>query len=202
VALLALAIPFAVRAAIAQRVDRQRKLFSEQLADNLQVIASGMRAGHSFVGALSLAVDDSPEPAKRELARVVADEQLGVPIEDTLEVVARRMKSDDFRQAVLVATLQRETGGNTAEVIDRVADSIRERAELRRVVRTLTAQGRMSRWVVTCLPLGLLGIITAINPGYMEPLFTTGTGQLLLVLSAGMVLAGSVIIGRIVDFDA
>jgi tight adherence protein B len=199
--LVALAIPFGVRAFVAHRVDRQRKAFADQLADNLQVIASGMRAGHSFAGALSLAVDDSPEPAKRELARVVADERLGVPIEDTMELVARRMKNDDLRQAVLVATLQRETGGNTAEVIDRIADTIRERAELRRVVRTLTAQGRLSRWVVTALPLGLIAVISLINPGYMDPLFNTATGQLLLALSTGMVIAGSLMIGRIVDFD-
>jgi tight adherence protein B len=199
-ALIALAIPFVVRAVIAQKVDKQRKLFADQLADNLQVIASGMRAGHSFAGALSLAVQDSPEPAKTELGRVVADERLGVPLEDALDLVSRRMKSDDLQQAVLVAMLQRETGGNMAEVIDRVADTIRERAELRRIVRTLTAQGRMSRWVVTVLPLGLLAIITLINPDYMEPLYTTGTGQMLLVLGVGMVVAGSLVIRRIVDF--
>ncbi len=201
VSLLALAIPPSVRALVISRADKQRRLFAEQLADNLHVIASGMRAGHSFAGAMSLAVDESPEPAKSELARVVADERLGVPLEDALEVVARRMQNDDLRQAVTVATLQRETGGNTAEVIDRVAETIRERGELRRIVRTLTAQGRLSRWVVTFLPVGLLAIITAINPGYMEPLFTTATGQTLLVLGVGMLAAGSLLIKRIVDFD-
>jgi tight adherence protein B len=201
VSLLAISIPLAVRAAVSARVEKQRGLFAEQLADNLHVVASGMRAGHSFAGAMSLAVEDSPEPAKSELARVVADERLGVPLEDALEVVARRMRNDDLRQAVTVATLQRETGGNTAEVIDRVADTIRERGELRRMVRTLTAQGRLSRWVVTFLPFGLLAAITAINPGYMEPLYTTTVGQMLLVLGVAMIATGSLLIKRIVDFD-
>jgi tight adherence protein B len=199
-ALLAVAIPFSVRALIQHKLDAQRKLFADQLADNLQVIASAMRAGHSFAAALSLAAEDSPEPAKRELGRVVADERLGVPLEDALAVVVRRMQSDDLEQAVLVAMLQRETGGNMAEVVDRVADTIRERGELRRIVRTLTAQGRLSRWVVTALPVGLLAIITVVNPGYMKPLYTTSTGQLLLVLGFAMVAVGSLLIRRIVDF--
>jgi len=85
-------------------------------------------------------------------------------------------------------------------VIDRIADTIRERAELRRIVHTLTAQGRMSRWVVTALPVALLLIITAINPSYMKPLYVTSTGHTLLVLAAFMLVIGSLVIKRIVDF--
>jgi tight adherence protein B len=199
-ALLGLAVPLAARAIIKHRLEAQRKLFADQLADNLQVIASAMRAGHSFVGALSIAVEDSPEPTRTEFRRVVADENLGVQLEETLGVVARRMESDDLGQTLLVAMLQRETGGNMAEVIDRIADTIRERAELRRIVHTLTAQGRMSRWVVTALPVALLLIITAINPSYMKPLYVTSTGHTLLVLAAFMLVIGSLVIKRIVDF--
>ena len=199
-ALLGLAVPLAARAIIKHRLEALRKLFADQLTDKLQVIASAMRAGHSFVGALSIAVEDSPEPTRTEFRRVVADENLGVPLEETLGVVARRMESDDLGQTLLVAMLQRETGGNMAEVIDRIADTIRERAELRRIVHTLTAQGRMSRWVVTALPIGLLLIITAINPSYMKPLYVTSTGHALLVLAAFMLVIGSLVIKRIVDF--
>jgi tight adherence protein B len=199
-ALLGFGVPLAVRGFLRYKLEAQRKLFADQLADNLQVIASAMRAGHSFAGALSIAVEDSPEPARTEFRRVVADEKLGVPLEETLGVVARRMESDDLKQTMLVAMLQRETGGNMAEVIDRVAETIRERAELRRTVHTLTAQGRMSRWVVTALPIALLLIITAINPSYMEPLYTTSTGHGLLVVAATMLVLGSLVIKRIVDF--
>jgi tight adherence protein B len=197
-ALVGFGVPLGVRAYIKRRLERQRRLFADQLADNLQVIASAMRAGHSFVGALAVAVDDAPEPAKTEFRRVVADERLGVPLEDALGVVVRRMQSRDLEQVVLVATLQRQTGGNAAEVIDRVAETIRERSELRRIVRILTAQGRMSRWVVTALPVALLLMITLMNPRYMDPLYGTALGHVLLAISAAMVAAGSFVIKRIV----
>jgi tight adherence protein B len=200
-ALLALGVPAVVRNIIARKADGQRKLFSEQLAENLQVIASAMRAGHSFIGALSVATEDAPEPAQSEFRRAVADEKLGVPLDDTLSLIAGRMRSRDLEQVVLVALLQRETGGNTAEVIDRVAETIRHRSDLRRTVKTLTTQGRMARWIVSLLPPGLLAAISVINPGYLEPLFTDPVGNVLLVLGSGMVIAGSLIIKRIVNIE-
>ena len=196
---IALFIPFTVRWFLKRKLTRRRKQFSEQLPDNLQVLSSALRAGHSFVGALSVVVDDSPSPSREEFRRVIADEQLGVPLQDALDEVARRMDNRDLEQVSIVASLQRETGGNTAEVLDRVTDTIRERFELRRLVKTLTAQGRMSRWVVTALPIVLLGIITLINPNYMDPLYHTSTGRALLVAAGFFVVLGSVVIGRIVN---
>src|SRR5205814_2429226 len=178
---VAVVIPFGVRSLLKRKLARQRKLFAEQLPDNLQVLASALRAGHSFIGALSVVVNDAPEPARTEFSRVVADEQLGVPIEDALRVVVERMDNRELEQVALVAALQRETGGNTAEVLDRVTDTIRERFELRRTVNTLTAQGRMSRWVLTLLPIGLLVIITLINPGYINIMYSSVAGRILLV---------------------
>ena len=197
--LLALAIPFLVRAVVKRKVQKQRDLFGEQLADNLQVIASAMRAGHSFAGALAVAAQDAPEPARSEFQRVIGDEKLGVPMDEALTKVVRRMESPDLEQVVLTAGLQREAGGNAAEVIDRVAETLRERFELRRMVQTLTAQGRMSRWVVSFIPGALLLIITAMNPGYMAPLYETSTGHLLLAVAGAMVVAGSLVIKRIVE---
>jgi tight adherence protein B len=199
-ALAALAIPFGVRIFIRRRVDHVRNQFAEQLPDNLQVLASALRAGHSLVGALSVVVDDAPEPSRSEFRRVVADEQLGVPLDHSLTVVARRMDNRDLDQVSLVATLQRDTGGNTAEVLDRVTDTVRARFELRRLVKTLTAQGRMSRWVVSLLPVGLFAVITLMNPGYLHPLYTHTSGRILLVISAIMITSGSLIIRRIVNF--
>jgi tight adherence protein B len=196
---LAVLVPIGVRSLLQRKLAHQRKLFAEQLPDNLQVLASALRAGHSFIGALSVVVNDAPEPAKSEFQRVVADEQLGVPIDDALHVVVERMQSRELEQVALVAALQRETGGNTAEVLDQVTDTIRERFELRRTVQTLTAQGRMSRWVLTFLPLFLLLAITLINPGYMSVMYDSSTGQVLLVLSAISVISGSFVIKRIVN---
>jgi tight adherence protein B len=198
VALFALAVPFVVRGLIRRRADRVRARFAEQLPDNLQVLASALRAGHSLVGALSVVVDDAPEPARSEFHRVIADEQLGIPLEESLLKVAERMDNRDLEQVALVASLQRRTGGNTAEVLDQVTETIRERFELRRMVKTLTAQGRLSRWIVSFLPLALLLAILAINPNYVKPLFTHGSGRVLLAVAAVMVILGSVVIGRIV----
>ena len=197
--LVGLAVPFAVRGLIMYKIEKKRRAFGDQLPDNLDVVASGLRAGHSLVGGLSLVVNDAAEPSKSEFQRVVADEQLGVPLEDALSVVARRMKSRDVEQVALVSSLQRETGSNSAEVLDRVIESIRERAALRRLVRSLTAQGRMSRWVVTFLPVGLLLAISAINPTYMRPLFTHTSGRVVLTIGAIMIISGSLLIKKIVN---
>jgi tight adherence protein B len=196
---IAIAIPFAVRSQLKRRLAKRRLLFAEQLPDNLNVLASALRAGHSFIGALSVVVNDAAEPSKSEFQRVIADEQLGVSIDEALHVVVERMDSRELEQVALVAALQRETGGNTAEVLDRVTETIRERFELRRTVKTLTAQGRMSRWVLTSLPLFLFIVINLINPSYMKILYTETGGKVLLVLAALSVTAGSFVIKRIVN---
>lgn len=196
---LALLVPFIIWGVIRRKVERKRSLFAEQLPDNLAVLASALRAGHSFVGALSVVVEDAPEPAQTEFRRVVADERLGMPLETALEVVAERMNNEDLKQVGLVAVLQRESGGSTAEVLERVVDTVRERQELRRLVRTLTAAGRMSRWVVSGLPLVLIGAIALLNPGYLKPLFQHTSGRIMVVFAALLVISGSYVIKRIVD---
>jgi tight adherence protein B len=108
------------------------------------------------------------------------------------------MECRDLQQVMLVATLQRETGGNTAEVVDRVADTVRERADLRRLIQTLTAQGRISRWIVSALPIVLGLAITVINPSYLDPLFKTGTGHAMLVLAVLLLIGGSMVIKKII----
>jgi tight adherence protein B len=195
----AFAVPFLVRSYCRFALRKVRLQFEEQLPDNLQVLASALRAGHSFVGALSVVAADSSEPSKREFTQVVADEQLGVPLEDSLREVARRMASSDLEQVALVAELQRQTGGNMAEVLERVIDTIRGRFDLRRLVRTLTAQGRMARWILTLLPAVLAAFISLLNPHYIAPLFTTSGGQIVLTIAIVMVILGSLAIKRIVD---
>jgi tight adherence protein B len=198
-AVFALAIPWGVRSLLKRKLRKRREAFSEQLPDNLQVLASGLRAGHSIVGALSLVVEESDEPSRSEFRRVIADEQLGVPLEDAIDAVVRRMDNHDLEQVALVAALQRRTGGSAAEVLDRVTETIRERFELRRLVKGLTAQGRLSRWIVSLLPPALMAVISLINPHYLDPLFKTSGGRLLLLLGTCMVVAGSVVIKKIVE---
>jgi tight adherence protein B len=192
-------VPFALRSFVQRRVERRRRAFADQLPDNLQMLASALRAGHSFVGALSVVVDDCAEPARSEFRRVIADEQLGVSLDDALNVVVERMANRDLEQIAIVAALQRQTGGNTAEVLDRVTETVRERSKLRGLVRTLTAQGRASRWIVSALPVVLLGLIMVINPHYLDPMFSHALGRAMLVAAAVMIVAGSLVIRRIVN---
>jgi tight adherence protein B len=200
-ALFALAIPYLVREWVLRTLARRRKRFAEQLPDALQVIASALRSGHSFAGALAVVVESSSEPMKSEMQRVVADEQHGVPIQNSLLVVAERMASSDLEQLAMVAELQRESGGNAAEVIDAVADTVRERFDLQRLVDTLTMQGRMTRWIVSALPIGIVLILQIENPHYLHPLLESTAGKVALVLVVAWAVAGSFVIKKIVEIE-
>jgi tight adherence protein B len=200
-ALLGLLTPLVTRSFIAMKLRNVREDFADQLPPNLQVLASALRVGHSFVGALSVVVDNAHEPSQSELQRVLADEQLGVPLEEAVRRVAVRMASRDLEQVALLAELQRTAGGNSAEVLDTVVETLRGRADLRRLLRTLTAQGRMARWILTGLPV-VAGLAMWLLQGpLMRPLFTTQVGQVLLALAAVMVVAGSLVIQKLVDID-
>lgn len=198
-ALGGLVTPLAVRSIIRLKFRRECNKFDDQLPDHLSVVASAMRAGHSFVGALSVADQDAPQPIRREFDRAIADEQLGVPVEDALDAVGDRMKSEDMTHVALVAKLQRKTGANSAEVLDRVAATLRERQELRRHIRVLTAQQRMARWILTAIPVLLIVIITAVNPEYMRPLWEESSGRVLLAIGIFGIVMGSYLLKRLVD---
>lgn len=198
-ALLALVAPVVVHLVVSKRASAARREFDAQLADNLQVVASAMRAGQSFVGALAVAVEDALEPARRELHRAVTDERIGVPLDEALGRAARRMRSEELEYVGLVATLQRETGGSTAEVLDRVTQTIRERAELKRLVRGLTAQGRLGGGIVSAIPFGLTALFLVTRPGYFNPLVHSAFGVMCIVVAVLMAIAGWIAIRKIVD---
>lgn len=200
-AVFGLATPLLARAIVRRKLKAVRSEFAEQFPSSLQVLASALRAGHSFNGALGVVVENAAEPARSELARVLQDDRLGVLPEDAIRRLARRMANRDIEQVALLAELQRTSGGNSAEILDTVVRTIRERAEIRRLVRTLTAQGRMARWILTALPVFLTGFLWLVHPEVMADFFTSTGGQISLVASALMVAAGSVVIQRIVDID-
>jgi tight adherence protein B len=191
--------PFVVRGAIRFRAERERRLFGEQLADHLSVVGGSLRVGHSLQGALAAALDEAPDPARREFARAVADERLGMPLEDALGNVSRRMANHEVEHVALLAKLQREVGSDSAEMVDQVVATVRERQDLRRTVQTLTAQGRFAQIILSVLPVVALGILTLLNRPYVEPLFTTGGGHIVLVISAVLVLAGWFVIRQIIS---
>jgi tight adherence protein B len=200
-ALLALPAPVVARMVVSARAGAARRKFEAQLADNLQIVASAMRAGQTFAGALAVAVEDASEPAKRELYRSVVDERLGVPLDEAIGRVARRMRNEELDYVGLVATLQRETGGSTAEVLDRITQTIRERAELRRLVRGLTAQGRLGGGVVTAIPPALAAVFAVTQPGYFDPLLHNAFGVMCLGLGVAMLTVGWISIRKIVDIE-
>jgi tight adherence protein B len=199
--LLALVVPYLSREWVVRTLRRRRNRFAEQLPDALQVIGSALRSGHSFAGALAVVVEGGSEPLKSEMQQVVADEQLGVPIQDSLQVVAERMASRDLEQLALVAQLQREAGGDAAEVVDRVAETVRERFDLKRLIQTLTMQGRMSRWIVSALPIVVVLAVYLENPHYFHPLTSALLGRIALGFAAAWAVAGSFVIKRIVEIE-
>ena len=197
--IVAILPPAAVRWHASREAARMRARFEEQLPDTLQVLASALRAGHGLAGALRVAGAEAPEPTRGELDRALAEEQLGVPLDDALTVVAGRMRSVDLEHVAFVAGVHRQTGGNTAEVLDRVHDAVRERFELRRTVRTLTAQARLTRWILVLLPVLLAGAISLLNREYMQPLYGTTFGRGAVALAVAMVVAGFLLIKRLTE---
>ncbi len=197
--ILGLLTPLLTKAWIGRQLRVVRDAFADQLPPNLQVLASALRVGHSFVGSLSVVVDNAHEPSKSELQRVLTDEQIGVPVEEAIRKVATRMASRDLEQVALLAELQRTAGGNAAEVLDTVVETLRDRADLRRLVRTLTAQGRLARWILSALPVVAGLALAAIQPTAILPMLHSPVGQVGLVVAAGLVITGSLIIQKIVD---
>ncbi len=201
VAVLGLLTPLVSRGLIRRKLNGVRADFAEQLPSNLQVLASALRSGYSFSAALATVVEQAQDPSRRELRRVVADDQIGVPMDEALRRVAERMKSRDLEQVALVAELHRTTGGNVAEVLDVVVGTIRDRQDVRRLVRTLTAQGRMARWILTALPIVTGFAFYAYQPDIVGPFYGKAIGQVALVIAAIMVTFGSIAIQKLVDIE-
>ena len=193
--------PFVTRAVVQRKLNKVRSAFAEELPDNLEVLAGALRAGHSLIGAMGVMVDGATEPSKSEFRRVLQDEQLGVPLDDALMVMARRMDSLDIEQVAIVTRLGREAGGNTAEVLDRVVENIRGRMELRRLVRVLTAQGRIARYILTAIPVVLLLFFLSVNKVWLEPLWQTGPGRFALGTWVVLLIGGWFAIKKIVEIE-
>jgi tight adherence protein B len=186
-----------LRMSLNKRADKMR----EQLPDVLTIMASSLRAGHSFLQALDTVAREIPAPAQVEFQRLVAEIRLGRPAEDALEALADRVGSADFRWAVLAVNIQREVGGNLAEILDNVADTLRERAMMRRQIKVLTAEGRLSAWVLALLPFALALYMFAVNPEYISLLFTSQIGLIMLGVGGVLLVLGILWMRKIVDID-
>ncbi len=181
---------------------RQRKKFEDQLPDTLNLIATSLRAGYSLLQAVEAVGEEAPEPTRREFGRAIAEIRLGKSIDDAMNDIAIRMSSQDFEWTVLAINIQREVGGNLAEVLQTTAETMVMRNRLRREMKALTAEGRISAIVLSIMPLFLFAFIWATNPGYVEPLITTGVGIGLLIGGGVFILVGIFWMQKIVQVDA
>jgi tight adherence protein B len=168
---------------------RRLKAFNAQLAGTLQLMAGSLQAGLSFAQGMDTIVREGAEPVSGEFRRALVETRLGVTIEDALDGIADRMTSDDFRWTVMAIRIQREVGGNLAELMLSVAATLRERDYLRRQVKSLSAEGRFSAYILLALPPLVMLYEYMTNRSYLMPLFTTGLGYLML---GGMVVLMSV----------
>ena len=189
------------RIALKVALDRRAEKLREQLPDVLTIMASSLRAGHSFLQALDTVAKEIALPARDEFARVVAEIRLGRAAEDALEALAERVGSADFKWAVLAVNIQREVGGNLAEILDTVSDTLRERAMMRRQIKVLTAEGRLSAWVLTLLPVAIGLYMFSVNPEYIGLLFTDRLGWIMLGVAVVLMALGILWMRKIVNID-
>jgi tight adherence protein B len=172
-----------------RRKSRLRK-FERQLPDTLNLLAGSMRAGFSFSQGLEAVADEAVEPSRRELQRVFTESRLGRPVEDSLEESANRMQSVDLMWAVMAIRIQREVGGNLAELLDTVARTMTQREQLKGEILSLTAEGRMSAWVLGIFPPAFALVLYVIQPDYMSLLFSSALGIMAVGVSAVMACFG------------
>jgi tight adherence protein B len=180
------------------RGSRRQRQFDAQLPELLGVWASALRAGRSFAQALDTLVEEACEPAHAEFRRAQHQVRLGVPVEQALDDMSKRLGSESFELVVLTTDVQRRIGGNIAEIFDQVSETVRKRQQFASRVRALTAMGTLSARVLLGMPFALAGILTLINHGYMAPLYTTSIGHTLVVIALIMMAIGAVVLRRMV----
>ena len=182
--------------------------FNKQLPDTITLLANALRAGSSFLQAIELVVRESRPPISTEFQRVIREVNLGLPFEKALQNMVRRVESEDLDLMATAISIQYQVGGNLAEILDSIAYTIRERVRIKGEIRTLTAQQRISGYVVAFLPIGLTVILFLIAPNFMAPMFDPAvsiagipTGIILMGIGATMMFIGFMLIRKIVDIE-
>ncbi len=186
---------------VCQLRKRRLKAFEAQLPDTLNLLAGSLRAGYSFLQGLEAVVQETSDPMARELRRVLAEARLGRPLEEALSDTAERMESRDFEWSVLAIRIQREVGGNLAELLQTVAETMTQRSRLRGEVRSLTAEGRISGIIMGLLPICLGLFMFTASPGYINDLFSSVTGWAMVIGSAVMAAVGFAWIQKIIKIE-
>lgn len=189
------------RVYIGRRASRRSAAFDSQLPDALQLLAGSLRAGFALNQSIGGVVREGTEPVASEFARALAEVRLGSELEDALESIAERMRSTDMHMVVMAIRIAREVGGNLAEVMGSTIGTMRERVQLRGQVRVLTAEGRLSAWILSGLPFALAGYLLLFKPGYLTPMFTTFIGIVLLIGGIVLLSVGTFWLRRLVKIE-
>jgi tight adherence protein B len=181
------------------KIKRRAKAFNDQLGDTLILIANALRTGYSFMQAIEMVAREMLPPISAEFGRTLKEMNLGIQTETAMNNMAMRVDSDDLDLVITAVLIQRQVGGNLAEVLESIAGTIRERIRIKGEIRTLTAQGRMSGVIISLLPVALLVALKLINPGYIDLLFTNQVGQMMLGIAIFGQILGVMAIQRIVN---
>jgi tight adherence protein B len=184
---------------VGRRISGRLNAFNKQLPDTITLLSNSLRAGSSFLQSIELVSREGGPPMSEEMGRVVREVNLGLGMEEALHNLVRRIKSDDLDLMVTAIGIQQQVGGNLAEILDTIAFTIRERVRIKGEINTLTAQGRVSGYLVAFLPIGLGVALNAINPAFMAPLFTETVGRILIGVGAVMMTIGFLAIRKITD---
>lgn len=177
------------------------KTFAQQLPDALSIIANALRSGYSFLQAMDVVSREMPDPIAKEFNLVLRETRVNIPVEDALNNLVNRVKSPDLDLVVTAVSIQRQVGGNLAEVLDKISGTIKDRVRLQGEIRTLTTQGRFSGWIVCLLPIGLAVMFQIISPGYLDPLFTNPIGWFLVFIGVVMQGIGIFMIRNMVNLE-
>jgi len=188
--LMVVLVPLGARLLVAFKAGRRQAAFADQLDDSLQLMASSLRAGHSLLRAVDAVSQDAVSPTAEEFSRIVNETRVGRDLSDSLDEVAARMGSDDFTWVAQAIAIHREVGGNLAEVLDAVGHTIRERNQIRRQVKALSAEGKLSAIVLGALPFVIVGFISMTNPGYLAKFTESVVGYGMLAAVVVLMLMG------------
>jgi tight adherence protein B len=197
-ALLTIAAPIGLFLGLKLLTSRRQAKFDEQVPDMLRMLAGGMRAGHSMLRSLDAAAQESEAPMSDELRRVVNETRIGRDLGDSLRDVADRTNNEDFSWLGQAIEIHREVGGDLTEVLDHVGETIRDRNQIRRQVRALSAEGRMSAMVLIALPVVLFLALHFINPSYAQTFSTTVPGYAMIAAAAVMLSVGAFWLSRLI----
>lgn len=181
------------------RKHQRMKAFTEEFPDALDLLVSALRAGLSFSAAMQIVAEESPEPVRSEFAVTVEEQSLGLEFRESLVNLTKRVDSLDLRFFVTAVILQRETGGNLAEVLDNTSKLIRDRFRILGDINTFTAQGRLTGAILLCLPLGISLFTIFITPEYFRPMLESEGGRVALAIAAGAQVLGALVIRKIVN---